>query len=76
MRAAAPLALVLAAASISGCAETYEQLAPFPCPRDHLCPEGLVCVSGVCDADHACTQPGRTCDERQAALNGGVGTCR
>ena len=39
---------LVAVASLTGCAQSLVDLAPFPCPGTDPCPLGLVCVSGSC----------------------------
>lgn len=60
-RALLMLALVL------GCGKTYQELAPFNCTADHLCPDPLVCIlengTGVCREDQPCTLGGNDCHD-------------
>ena len=61
------LALLLAA----GCAKPYQELAPFGCPRTHLCPDGYACVSGLCDV----AQPCNAGDPGQCTQSAGRSRC-
>ena len=56
------LVLLLA---LAGCAKTYEELVPFNCAGDHLCPAPYVCIlvngTGVCHESQPCTLGGTGC---------------
>ncbi len=51
-------AALLAVVALAACAKDLRELAPFPCPTDLRCPEGLTCYDGQCQEpvlDGACT---------------------
>ena len=49
----------LALLIVLGCAKSYGDAAPFPCPSDGICPGEFSCIDGKC----AC----RTTDNAAAA---------
>src|SRR5262249_49454782 len=57
-RAEVTMKRILAIAILASCAQTADELTPFPCATDLSCPAGLACVGGVCAAaelDSLCT---------------------
>jgi hypothetical protein len=63
VRAALPYlaALVFVALGSTSCAKTYEELEPFGCARDHLCPDPYVCIADVCQDPEPCAPASPSC---------------